>query len=100
MATKREAIREGIINNLNEFRQELQKPGAIINIDTLVILQSAFADKILKDEDSQGVVLKVADTSQDTMGFYHPDIVQVVPLIEKYPEPTFNVKETESLIGE
>ena len=30
---------------------------------------------------SKGVVLKVADTSQDTMGFYHPDIVQVESLI-------------------
>ena len=57
--TKQEEVREGIIKNLNEFRWELQKPNVLINTDTLVMLQGAFADKILKDESSQGVVLKV-----------------------------------------
>ena len=57
--TKQEEIREGIIKRLNEFRWELQKPNALISVGTLIILQGAFADQILKDEDSQGVVIKV-----------------------------------------
>ena len=55
----REEIREGIIKRLNEFRWELQKPNAIFSIATLTMLQGSFADQILKDEDSQGVVKKV-----------------------------------------
>ena len=57
--TEQEGIREGILKRLNEFRWELQKPNALINLDTLTALQGAFADQILKDEDSQGVVIKV-----------------------------------------
>ena len=57
--TRQEKIREGIIKSLNEFRQELQKPSALINVDTLVMLQGAFADKIMADESKQGVVKKV-----------------------------------------
>ena len=32
---------------LNEFRMELQKPNALINADTLVACQGAFADRLL-----------------------------------------------------
>lgn len=52
-------IREGIIKSLNEFRWELQKPNALINVDTLVVLQGAFADEILQYLHSQGVVKRV-----------------------------------------
>ncbi len=54
-----EEIRDGILKRLNEFRCDLQKSDALINTDTLVSLQGAFADQILKDESELGVVLKV-----------------------------------------
>lgn len=42
-----EGVRKEIAKSLNEFRWELQKPGALINADTLVVLQGAFIDQIL-----------------------------------------------------
>ena len=42
------AERERVIRILNEFRREIQKPGAVINVETIVMCQSAFADQILR----------------------------------------------------
>ena len=41
--------REKVIKILNEFRQELQKPGAVINVDTVITLQGSFTDQLKKE---------------------------------------------------
>ena len=41
-----EEFRKGIIRILNEFRQELQEPNAIITCDTLVVFNKATANQI------------------------------------------------------
>ena len=76
METKQKEIREGI-KGLTFFVEDTE----YWEIGNLFVLREKAITKLLNYLHSKGVVLKVADTSQDTMGFYHPDIVQVESLI-------------------
>ncbi|KKN31125.1 hypothetical protein LCGC14_0826990 [marine sediment metagenome] len=71
LMTNQEEIREGMQLILSRwYSNQINR-----------IFTQQVEDELLEYLHSQGVVLKVADTSQDTMGFYHPDIVAVEPLI-------------------
>ena len=78
LRSKQEQIREGI-------KKILMSKGYGYNWETaedcMLRINRIKTDQILHLLDSQGVVIKVADTTQDIAGFNHPNIVAVESLL-------------------